>query len=507
MLNLEKVLSTLFSRTAPASSAPPAADLLRAPAGTVSGIYDWESDPATGHSWRWSRGARTQVMIPPLDEDHAIRVELGTPLTSLQVRILLDGGLVEEIRLTGDKHSGLVRLPASGKKRELSFQFSSWNQERKEFPQDERELAVTFTRLLLKPVAYFDTKICPHPFSQMDMPAYGPFVPCCYTWLTDEYYALEPREYYSSLHGKHDAWSGPGATALRKAVLKGDYRYCRRDICQTKLYSLEEIDELRARKESLYPPISERNAAAMGEGAAALPEGPAYASITGDPRCNLACPSCRKEKITKLTPYSEGLLKKTDEALERFAGSIEVMKMSADGEVFFSAYLRELLKSAGDKSRFPRLREVDLVTNGILFNQKTFDELRPGTELIRRVAVSVDAGTKEAYAEVRGGDWDRLWENLRWAGEKRARGEFRDLALRFVVRKANFRTMKEFVRLAEEIGADCVDFSQFVQWNGMAVEDFAAEAVHMPEHPDHAELKQIQAELKQSRRVRVDFNF
>ncbi|MGE3261038.1 MAG: radical SAM protein [Bacteriovoracia bacterium] len=485
-------------------------DLLRFPGGAIpSGLYDLEIDSQTGHSWRWSKGPETIFSLGSSSQESAVKFTLASQIPDLKISVRIDGKLIGEFQINSqlEKITSVLRVPASNSSRVLSFRYSAWNERGTDYPQDSRQMSVAFTAVRAGPPAYFETKICPHPFSQMDIPAYGPFVPCCYTWLTDEYYALEPREYYANLQGKHDAWSGPGATALRKAVLAGDYRYCRRDICQAKLYSLDEIEEMRERKEPLYPPISERNIAAMAEGVEFLAEGPAYASITGDPRCNLACPSCRKEKITKLTPYAEGLLKKTDESLARFASTIEVMKMSADGEVFFSSYLRELLKSAGDKSRFPRLREVDLVTNGILFNQKTFDELRPGTELIRRVAVSVDAGTKEVYAEVRGGDWDRLWENLRWVGEKRRKGEFKDFALRFVVRKANFRTMREFVRLAEEVGADCIDFSQFVQWNGMAVEHYEQEAVHLPEHPHRTELTELKQDLLKNAKIRLDMNF
>ncbi len=91
--------------------------------------------------------------------------------------------------------------------------------------------------------------------------------------------------------------------------------------------------------------------------------------------------------------------------LDRYAGSIEILKVAGDGEAFFSPDLQEVIRGA---HRFPRLRKIDVLSNGLLLSEKKVEALAPGSELIRSVNISVDAGDADTYLKVRGGDWARL---------------------------------------------------------------------------------------------------
>lgn len=467
------------------------------------GLYDLEGDG--GHVWRWSDGPETTLHFPA-GEGQSLKAKLYSPVTGLRITLSANGQTLDEFTVEsgGSGFETLVNLPASATS--CTFRYSKWNAAGTDIPSDPRALAVSFSVLKIAPRRFFETKVCPYPFSQMDIPPYGPFIPCCYTWLTEEYYDSEPREFYETTHGRHDAWNGPCAVGLRDKILQGDYSWCRREICNARLYTLEELAQYAERPEHHVPPVSPGNIAAMARGEHVLPDGPAYASITGDPRCNLACPSCRKEKIVKLDAYGEELLGRLDATLKKHAATIQIMKLAGDGEVFFSPYLRDLLQSAGDRSRFPALRQIDLITNGLLCTPEAWERLRPGTDLIKRISVSIDAGTAEVYRTVRGGDWDRLVKNLEWMGEMRRQGKIEDLTLRFVVRKENFRTIPDFVKLAERVGADSVDLSQFVEWRTSGL-SFRDEAVHLPSHPLHKELLEITHKARDGAKVGVYANF
>ena len=322
------------------------------------------------------------------------------------------------------------------------------------------------------------TKICPYPFARLDV---GPaeFVPCCYGWLTDEFYKIPAGP---------DPWNGPAAVELRKRILDGDYRYCKRDICQRPLYT---VDELKPLVESANEAaLSPANYEALGRGEVEMPDGPSGMAMVADPRCNLACPSCRSTKITKLDPYFERQVAHAERLLELYRKDVRALKMAGNGEVFYSPFLRKLLKEISTDS-YPSLNRIHILTNGTYMTRDTFEKLRPGTDLIQSICVSIDAGTAEAYRVVRGGDWDGLVRNLEWVAEERQTGRFPEFGLSFTVRAANFRTMPDFVGLGNRLGVSWISFSKFTRWGDMGIVDYDAEAVHQPEHPEHAELKEV----------------
>jgi sulfatase maturation enzyme AslB (radical SAM superfamily) len=157
--------------------------------------------------------------------------------------------------------------------------------------------------------------------------------------------------------------------------------------------------------------------------------------------------------------------------------------------------MRGLLMTA-DRDRFSAIEEVHLQTNGLLCDAESFRALRPGSDSIRRINVSIDAGTAEVYRVVRGGDWGKLMNNLRWIGEQRRSGRIRRFTITFTVRRANFRTMPDFVRLGRRFGVDRVQFTAFVAHARMAIPDPAAETVFSPAHPDYPEFAEIFSKLR-----------
>jgi MoaA/NifB/PqqE/SkfB family radical SAM enzyme len=90
----------------------------------------------------------------------------------------------------------------------------------------------------------------------------------------------------------------------------------------------------------------------------------------------------------------------------------------------------------------------------MLFNQKTYDDLAPGTSYIKDVSISIDAGSKDVYEKIRGNYWEQVLANLKWMSTMRQRGKFDFLSLNFILQKANFRDIPNLVKLGQELNVD-----------------------------------------------------
>jgi uncharacterized Fe-S cluster-containing radical SAM superfamily protein len=203
-------------------------------------------------------------------------------------------------------------------------------------------------------------------------------------------------------------------------------------------------------------------------------------SLCYDQSCNLACNSCRRERI--LRPPDEtraGMIHQEVLAALPFMGPLKATL----GEIFFSRRLREVFL---EKYENP---EIFVVTNGMLFNKANFEKLRARYREIY-VHFSVDGATAETYEYLRGGDFTRLTRNLRFAAALRKSGSLRYLGILFVMQRDNFREMPALVRLGRELGVDRVHFLRLHDW-GTYDGAFAEMNVCDPNHPDHQDFLEV----------------
>ena len=320
-------------------------------------------------------------------------------------------------------------------------------------------------------------KICPYPFARMEIRDSNQFVPCCSSWLKPEFFQLD--------HGD-EPWNSPAATQLRQSILDGDYKYCKTEICNPILVD-PTVEDYETVNEA---PINAENRAAISEGLMELPEGPTSYSIISDPRCNLSCPSCRKEKVLTVSENMQKNIERVDLLIEKHKSSLEVLKLSGDGELFFSPWLKSIVKRLNPEE-YPRFRHIIVLSNGLLFNEKTYNELLPGSQYIKKVSISVDAGNSDTYTRVRGGSWERLVNNLHWMGEMKKQKRFSYFQLNFTLRRDNYRSVPEFIELGKRVGAGNVKFTAFFDYPESAIEDYLSEAIHLPSHPEHSDLRNI----------------
>jgi len=355
-----------------------------------------------------------------------------------------------------------------------------------------------------------NTKICPFPFSRMELGlTHKQFVPCCYAWFTDEYHEEFKASQTYDAKDYHSIWNSKQAVALRESILDGSYKYCIVDRCNKPQITISEAQETDMKY--FETPISENNLFSMEKSEGLMKDGPSSISISGDIKCNLKCPTCRNGLVTISNSEDQATIDSEIEYIKNNKETIQVIKMANGGEAFFSKDQRELLRSFNNFD-FPNLSHIFLITNGLLMNQKNFDLLYPGSTFIKKIAISMDAGNEETYKETRGGDWNTLIKNLEWIGQKRKKEEILTLNYNFVVRKANYESIDEFIEIGRKNNVDYFELIKYDDWEDLynsrldLSKRYAEEAVHRKDHPEHQKLVGILSKYKNDKDVRINID-
>lgn len=318
---------------------------------------------------------------------------------------------------------------------------------------------------------------CRLPFDQMVVEPSGDVFFCCQPWLPVS---------IGNLHEQtlEEIWNSAWAQKIRASILDGTFRYCQEGHCphlQGEAGNIFKLDEL---PDAGYQ-------AMVAAGNTELAEGPRRISIGYDPTCNLACPSCRDGYVV-----AKGETRAKAESLhKRVFGSpllntARLLFLPNMGEVFSSPLYRSILRE-WDRERFPNLR-IQILTNGLLFTERMWSTLEKVHGVLFDVMVSINAARPDSFAEIqKGGDFNRLLQNLAFMQRLRAQGVLEQFTISFVVQARNFREMKEFVALGKGFGVDGIVFDSLANWHTFTEEEFRSRAVHLPEHPEHEEFKAL----------------
>ncbi len=341
-------------------------------------------------------------------------------------------------------------------------------------------------------------KLCPFPFSRLEMGFARIFVPCCTSWLSPEYISFSNQDRIENDYSQDPyLWNSKSAQALRQSILDGSFKYCLRDKCKMQLSEENEI--LQANPDCFETPIHKEVMEEIKKGHVAI-AGPTSISLAADRSCNLACPSCRDRRMVRPLKPEQEFVDREIAYVHRCAKTVQVVKMANSGEVFFSDQQKKLLKSF-NREDYPRLQFISVVTNGTLAGERMFASLKPGSDYIKKISISMDASCEDTYKKTRGGRWKTLMKNLEWISAKRSEGRFVWVSLLFVVRRQNFRDIPGFIELAENFKFDRCQFIELDNWKenyrvDTGISDYAAEAVHLPGHPLYSELAGILEKYK-----------
>ncbi len=318
--------------------------------------------------------------------------------------------------------------------------------------------------------------ICTHPFEWFEIHPDGKVFSCCPAWLRTPIGNLLEQPLM-------EIWNGPAARGLRSNIHNRTFHNCSRKRCPRLATSAPPVMPLRAvTDEQLREALQKRRTT--------LPFGPKILNLCFDLSCNLACPSCRRE-ITVATgatrQQAETLAKRL---VEQAAPHAETLIVSGFGDPFGSPTYRNLLQGINEQT-WPRLRQVNLHTNGQLWDESTWNRL-PGLQpLVHSAEISIDAASAATYAQNRrGGDFGRLLANLDFIRTL-------PISLKFscVVQHNNFQELPAFTELATHYGASAY-FSQLVNWGTFSREEFLRRAVHIQSHPDHGDFLAVLRQLR-----------
>jgi pyruvate-formate lyase-activating enzyme len=319
---------------------------------------------------------------------------------------------------------------------------------------------------------------CAQPFERFevlgDPGARGETYFCCQNWVTRSIGRLE-------WDPVQKVWNSKAAQEFRRSILDGSFEYCRADLCPylqrvdgpvQRLKDVTDKDLLRAIREDLT----------------ILPFGPKDVICCFDQSCNLSCPTCRNHLIME-TKHADSIARiqqrLEDEALE----DARLLYITGSGDPFGSPFFRKWLQTM-KRSSMPKLEIIQLHTNALLWTPRIWASIPEETRaLCKRATISIDAARPDTYAENRrGGDFETLLKRLAFIADLRRNGPLEYLEIHMTVQLNNFEEMPEFVELGRRHGADRVAFHQMVDWGSFTPEEYAARAVHRPEHPRYADF-------------------
>lgn len=257
-------------------------------------------------------------------------------------------------------------------------------------------------------------------------------------------------------------WHGKAATEFRQSILDGSFRYCTSCRCP------ELLDDKASPSEDLsYIDVL---------------------ALAYDYRCNIACPSCRHDKV-KPSPLCEQIHRRIlDSSMLLYVKNIAA---NGSGEPLASPLFWDLIAKLSTLPCHPELGLI-LCTNGLLVTPARLNKILDTRKPLRRIEISMDAASEKTYAENRrGGDWLKLLANLAFLAETKI-----PLRLNFVVQQNNFHEMPGFVDLALHFGADHIRFDALSDWGSWSTSEFKARSVHLPTHPQHQELVKVLADYR-----------
>lgn len=270
---------------------------------------------------------------------------------------------------------------------------------------------------------------CKLPFSRISIDDDGNVWPaCCPEWVAFPLGNVFKQTW-------EEIWMGENATKLRDSSFDGSLRYCKHDWCPNIMDAKSGIEN--------YHVVPLEQAPKNWNGAP-----PIHVNMNYDQTCNLKCPSCRIDYI-KLSGQQLDRVQRLHQYVEQnILPYAESIALTGVGDPFMSSVFRKFLMEF-DTKKYPNIKTVHLHTNGQLFDEKTYLQMKGLHDIQLSTDISIDAASADVYAKVRPpGQWDKLMKNLRFI--KRL-DNLVLLGISMVVQRQNLHQLTEFVELGESV--------------------------------------------------------
>lgn len=288
-------------------------------------------------------------------------------------------------------------------------------------------------------------------------------------------------------------WFSKEAEDVRNSMLDGTFKNCSCDFCPS-LNTL--VNEGKAT--GPIKPIEEYKSENYGK--------PKRVKLCFDLACNLKCPTCRTALIPNTperTKVSVDQFKRLEKA---YADELEEIFTSGVGDPFYSIPMREFLNNITPE-RYPKLNNIIIHTNGILFTPKVWDKLENIHRYVKSCEISIDAATKTSYEKIRlGGKWETLLKNLHFINTL---DTIDQIVLSFVAQKDNYNEMVDFVELMNSIFSKkkvLIYFYKVANWGTFSDEEYNKVKIWDNTHPEYEQFRKEVHRLKKYENVVLNFN-
>ncbi len=287
-----------------------------------------------------------------------------------------------------------------------------------------------------------------------------------------------------------EVWRSEVFDNVRRSIADGEYHHCNLEFCpeykgaQKYFFTAE---ELRDRFPAIHDFVIGKDANFRG--------GPEIVNLSHDTECNLSCPSCNRLELPKLNHTQ---LRGFAETLPQLGGELEYIFIAGMGDPFASQHYFQWLRTV-DLARFPKLKEIILNTNGILWNAETWRAIPEATrQKIGTAVVSIDGASRRTYEENRyPAHWEALLANLPFIASLRERGEIKRLRAYFVYQWNNYHELPAMVALCRAHQFDAVFFARIAKWTGISQWMHDSQDVAHPQHSAHQDFLRVAAATAQ----------
>lgn len=315
--------------------------------------------------------------------------------------------------------------------------------------------------------------ICRTPFTYTEVFDDQQFL-CCGNWL------YKDKDVKVSENIKDNFYSKK-AEKIRKSILDGSYSHC----------SEEKCPKLAGLRNGVIDPIFIKN---TPENRKEVVDNTRIGTVNFcfDRSCNLACPSCRVDFINVHGKEREAVDDKMRQVEEELSKDVEMLYLSGTADPFFSNSYRKFLVNL-DPSRYPKLNNIHLHTNAVLWTEQFWKKLHKIHKYINSCEISIDAATKDTYEIVRrGGDWNKLMKNLDFITKIPTIDKFN---FSMVVSGDNYKEMYKFYELLKDFFDRnaphknwSVFYNRLTDWGTYTPEVLKSKEVFFPDHPEHKEF-------------------
>jgi MoaA/NifB/PqqE/SkfB family radical SAM enzyme len=270
---------------------------------------------------------------------------------------------------------------------------------------------------------------CKLPFSRISIDDDGNIWPaCCPDWVEFPLGNI-------FIQSWDEIWMGENASKLREASFDGSLRHCKKDWCPNIIDAVSGLDN--------YHVIPLEKAPNHW-----IPVPPIHVNLNYDQTCNLKCPSCRPDFINLRGEKLDKVIKLHHYAEQNILPQVDTIALTGVGDPFNSPTFRKFLTEF-DSKKYPSIKRIHLHTNGLLFDEKTYLQMKGLHGIELSTDISIDAASARVYSKVRPpGKWEKLMRNLDFI--KRL-DNLVLLGISMVVQKQNHHELLDFAQLGENL--------------------------------------------------------